>query len=359
MKIIQVTHALTYGDAASNQVVSLDKLFKAMKIESEIYAGKIDPSFVYPARKYADLIPSKEIVLIYHFSTGTSFVKKILKYPYPIVLYYHNITPARFFFGNAWGSFIASLKGRKQLIRLREKAFFAWAASEYSRQELEDSGFTNTSILPILIDFEAYKHTRLNQDLITKFNDSLNLLCVGRVTPHKKQEDAIRTLYYYKNFINNQSRLFIVGGAKKNYLAKLKKLSKSLGLENDVIFTGKISFDDLCTYYRIADAFISMSEHEGFCVPLIESMLFEKPVFAFDSTAVPYTLGESGILFNKKNPALISEIIHHILDDEGLRQKVIAAQNNQLREFTEDNIIKKVDMDIRFIMHAKSGGNYA
>lgn len=349
MKIVQVSHALTYGDAASNQVISLDRLFKKMNFRSAIYAGKIDSALEYPVSKYSGLRFSKDTLLIYHFSTGTSFVNQILKYPYPIVLYYHNITPARYFFGNAWGSFIASIKGRQQLKKLKDKAFFAWAASEYSRQELEEYGFKNSSVLPILVDFESYKRAQTNEELKERYSDSINLLCVGRVTPHKKQEDAIRTLYYYKNFINKNVKLFIVGGAKHSYLAELKKLAQTLKIERDVVFTGKISFDDLCTYYRISDAFLSMSEHEGFCVPLIESMLFKKPVFAYDETAIPYTLNNSGVRFDGKNPAILAEFIHYVISNENIQHKIIKAQDEQLNQFSYSSITNKVSKDINII----------
>lgn len=342
MKIVQVAHALTYGDAASNQVISLDKLFKSMNIESEIYAGKIDAALTYPARRFSELQPSRDVLLIYHFSTGTSFVKQILAYPYPIALYYHNITPARYFFGNAWGSFIASIKGRKQLMKLKEKAFFSWAASEYSRQELEEYGFKNTAVLPILVDFEVYKQAQINQGLVDKYHDSLKFLCVGRVTPHKKQEEAIKTLYYYKNFLDENVKLFIVGGAKKSYLEDLKDLAKYLKVEHDVIFTGKVSFNDLCTYYQIADAVLSMSEHEGFCVPLVESMFFKKPVFAKSCTAVPFTMGSSGVLIENGTPALTAEIISHILNNKSLLNSVVEKQAEQLRAFSEQQISRQI-----------------
>lgn len=359
MKIVQVTHALTYGDAASNQVISLDRLLKKTNIESAIYAGKIDPLVQYPVRKYSELKPARDIILVYHFSTGTSFVNQILDYPYPIVMYYHNITPAHYFLGNAWGSFIASIKGRRQLKKLKEKTFFSWAASEYSRKELEDYGFTNTSVLPILIDFESYRQASIDETIITRYRDSTNLLCVGRITSHKRQEDAIRALYYYKNFINMNSRLFIVGGAKKSYLAKLQELAKSLKIEKDVIFTGKVSFDELCTYYRLADVFLSMSQHEGFCVPLIESMVFEKPVVAFDATAVPYTMGSSGILYNKNDYGLVAEIINQVIKDLALRESVIEAQRGQLQMFTISKIQGTLEHDLQIIFSLSNERNQA
>ena len=170
---------------------------------------------------------------------------------------------------------------------------------------------------------------------------------MGRVTPHKKQEDAIKTLYYYKKFINANARLFIVGGGKQSYLTKLKRLVGNLRMENDVIFTGKVSFDELCTYYCLADVLLSMSQHEGFCVPLIEGMLFKKPVIAFEATAIPYTMGNSGILYDKNDCGLVAEMIHRVVQDESLRESVIAAQLKQLEEFATGTIKTVLERDLQ------------
>lgn len=351
MKIIQVAHALTYADAASNQVIAMDKMFKRLGYESKVYAEKIDNRLNYAIQNYSELIPSPDIIYIYHFSTGTSFIEKVLNYPYPIVIYYHNITPANFFWANAWGSYFSSIKGRKQLRLLREKTLFAWAASKYSRNELEQVGFKNTAVLPIIIDLEIYKHTEMNERIINSYQDNyINMLCVGRVTYHKKQEHAIRVLYYYKKFINLNARLFIVGGAKKQYQLQLKKLAEYLKIDRDVIFTGKISFSDLCTYYKCADLALSFSEHEGFCVPLIESMIFEKPIFAMSRAAVPDTMGQSGVLFDDVNPAVVAEMIHHVVTNKELLDSVIAAQSMQLKGFALKVIAHQLEKNISEII---------
>ena len=125
-------------------------------------------------------------------------------------------------------------------------------------------------------------------------DDYVNILFTGRVVPNKKQEDVIEAFYYYKRFIQPKSRLILVGsfaGIDK-YHDQLEAYVNKLGLE-DVIFTGQIKFDEILAYYQLADLFLCMSEHEGFCVPIVEAMYFNVPVIARDTSAIAWTLAGS------------------------------------------------------------------
>lgn len=338
MDIVQIAHAISYGDATSNQIIAMDKLMKRCGFRTAIFADKIDPKIEYDILPFNRFQYEVGIKVIFHFSTGTSFVDKVLALPSKIILYYHNITPPEFFEGFAWGSYFASKKGRQQLLELKSKAQFAWAASEYSRLELEESGFHHTGVLPIIVDFAEYQSAPLVESIIDQYQDgAINWLFVGRVTPHKKQEDIIRTFYYYKNCVEPNSRLILVGSQKRAYAEALRQLTKELSLEKEVILTNKVSFAEMCTYYRISQAFVCMSEHEGFCVPLLESMYYGLPVFAYDAAAVPYTLGNSGVLFDSKNYPYIAEMIGLALRDE-YRSAILAAQTKRLQDFSPDKI---------------------
>jgi len=157
VRIVQVNRAVTVDDAVSNQMVAMDAAFKKLGYDSQMYARSIASSFTSQVREFSTLLPQQDTLLIYHFSTGSGLTARILEYPYPVALYYHNITPARYYFGNAWGAFFHSLKGRRQLSDLARKVVFAWAASEYSRKELEGNGFKRTAVCPIIVDREKYQ----------------------------------------------------------------------------------------------------------------------------------------------------------------------------------------------------------
>jgi glycosyltransferase involved in cell wall biosynthesis len=134
-------------------------------------------------------------------------------------------------------------------------------------------------------------------------------------------------------------RLILAGNSSglEKYMSKLKVYADELGLD-DIVFTGQISFAKILAYYRSADAFVSMSEHEGFCVPLVEAMFFDVPVLAYASTAVPETLGESGIIFDKKDPSHAAACLHEILNNSDLREKIISEQRERLKFFGYENV---------------------
>lgn len=347
MKLVQVAHAITKGDAASNQIIAMDDAFKDLGLKSEIYSNKIDSAFDYRVKHFSQLEPGKDKIIIYHMTTGTSFTNAILKYPYPVALYYHNITPAGYFFGNAWGSFFRCLRGRYQIRQLQKKTFFAWSASEYSRKELQELSFGHTSVLPIVLNYQEYLKTEVNQALCTQLQDGmLNILIVGRVTPHKKQDEAIRLVDYYKRNISQKIRIIIVGNHKEGFGKKLQNLRKEFDLANNVIFPGKVSFADLCTYYRACDVVLSLSEHEGFCVPLVEGMIFDKPIVAYEAAAVPETVGHAGILLKSKNIKYMAETLEATLKSQVTLSRLSEARQERLNDFSRERLLRCLDQDI-------------
>ena len=128
----------------------------------------------------------------------------------------------------------------------------------------------------------------------------------------------------------------------ENYSDLLKKLVKKLGLENDVVFPGHIKFEEILAFYKVADLFLCMSEHEGFCVPLVESMFFEVPILAYNSSAIKDTLGNSGVIVNKKDYFLISELMNYILSDENVKKEIIKNQNKRLEDFQLEKVEKQL-----------------
>lgn len=170
------------------------------------------------------------------------------------------------------------------------------------------------------------------------------MLFVGRIAPNKAHEDIIKSFYYYKKYVSEDSRLILVGndGGFENYSKLLKKLIKELNLESDVIFPGHIKFEEILAFYKVADLFLCMSEHEGFCVPLVESMFFEIPILAYNSSAIKYTLGNSGVIVNKKDYFLISELMNFILSDENVKKEIIKKQNKRLEDFKLEKVEKQL-----------------
>jgi len=341
MEIHQILPTISSGDAIGNEVREIKRVLNEWGYKSEIYAQNIHPKI--NAKKYTEYkkVSSKENILIFHFSIGSEISEFVAKLPDKKIMIYHNITPPKYFCGVNETLVNLLENGKKELRSLVDYIDLAVGVSEYNRLELQKIGFKNTDVLPIIMDFHEYSSP--NEKLLLKYNDdSVNLLFVGRVTPHKRQEDIIKVFYYYK-LINPKSRLFLAGSYEgcEIYSDYLKKLIQDLNLK-DVHLLGKISFNDLISYYKLADIFICMSEHEGFCVPILESMYFEVPIIAYNSTAIPSTLDNTGILVNEKNYCEIAEMANLLIEDEELRSTLVKKQRARLDDFKREKIISQL-----------------
>lgn len=345
IKIIQVLPTMSYGDAVSNDAINIDKILKKNGYEAEIYAENIDKRMKDKVFKISKLKKvNKNDILIYHKSTGTDLSFLLEKYKCKKVMRYHNITPGKYL--EQYNKYLYNLVeyGRKGLEYASKYFDYSLADSKYNKSELDELKYKNTITLPILIPFEDYRK-EFDRKVIKKYSDGKkNILFVGRITPNKTQEDIIKSFYYYKNYVNKNSRLILVGNDNgfENYSDLLKKLIKELELENDVVFSGHVKFEEILAFYRVADLFLCMSDHEGFCVPLVESMFFEVPILAYNSSAIKDTLGNSGIIVNKKDYFLISELMNFILSDENIKKEIIKKQNKRLEDFQLEKIEKQL-----------------
>jgi glycosyltransferase involved in cell wall biosynthesis len=171
---------------------------------------------------------------------------------------------------------------------------------------------------------------------MARFDDGRrNLLFLGRIAPNKKQEDLMKLLHFYRR-IEPDARLILVGsGQLSNYTNWLHDFAFTLDLEDSVVFTGHVSQAEMIAFYQIADLYVSMSEHEGFGKPLIESMYFDLPVLAYHSTAVPYTMGDAGVLFRYKHYEALAEVVDILVNDESIRQSIILRQQLRVQDYFE------------------------
>lgn len=334
MKIIQILPTVSYGDAVSNDALALDRIIKSMGLDTEIYAETTGKNL--PVKNISNLkkISSHDII-IYHMSTGTDLNFSLNRTICRKIMIYHNITPPEFFRPYSHEMFALTNYGYQGLEYLKNTFNMCLADSEFNKSQLIEYGYRcPIEVRPVLIPFRNYRKAP-DRYIINKYSDGwTNIIFVGRIAPNKKQEDVIKTYYYYKK-INPKSRLILVGSwaGMENYYNRLKKYTEILGLD-DVIFTGHITFDEIIAYYQVADIFLCMSRHEGFCVPLVEAMFFNIPIVALDAGAVPETLGESGILLPDNDPFYAVETIFRILSDETFRRDILKKQKKRLSDFS-------------------------
>jgi glycosyltransferase involved in cell wall biosynthesis len=157
--------------------------------------------------------------------------------------------------------------------------------------------------------------------------------------PNKRIEDLLKVFYFYRKRIDPDSRLFLVGidTDMEIYSFALRQMIHDLALRG-VLFCGRVSQRELVTYYRLAHVYLCMSEHEGFCVPLLEAMHFGVPVIAYAAGAVPETLGEAGALASRKDFPELAELSALLCMDRELRGSMVAAGRERVREFLPDAV---------------------
>ena len=343
MRIFQMLSTIAYGDAVSNDTFAMEKIIKSLGYDTRIYAESIvAPLDKKDALKIEDL---KEVqpddIIIFHMSTGSRLNFDVAKYNCRKIVVYHNITPPQYFEGNDARFTQICEYGLEGARYLADKVDYCLAVSEFNKKDLIDMGYTcDIDVLPVIIPMSDYDK-KPDKGVIKEYSDGYtNILFTGRVAPNKKHEDLIASFYYYNRLYNKKSRLILAGSFREDdpYYIRLTEYTKKLGLGDAVVFTGHIKFDRILAYYKTADVFLCMSEHEGFCVPLVEAMKFHVPIIACANTAIPETLGGSGMLLDNKNPVYVAACIDRMVNDKALRADIIDKEDKRLAYFQYDNI---------------------
>jgi glycosyltransferase involved in cell wall biosynthesis len=332
-RVHQVLATLGYGDAIGHEVLGIQRVLRAAGYESEIFVDTADRRLEHLTTDYHEMVGAiaPDDILIHHFSIGSRASRTAYAMPGRMALVYHNITPPEYFVGVHKELVKLCFHGRRELTGYVRRSDLALGDSEYNRQELEALGFSATGVLPVVPDF-AHLDVPPNTTATAPFDDGwTNILFVGRVIPNKKFEDVIRTFHVYRTRHDHRSRLLLVGSYSgfERYFAMLQGLIARLGTP-DVYFLGHVTNEDLTAIYDVADLFLCASEHEGFCVPIVESFYKGVPVVAYAATAVPATMDRGGVLYETKDPFHIARIVQAVLDDEQVAAAVVASQDAAL-----------------------------
>jgi glycosyltransferase involved in cell wall biosynthesis len=329
IRIHQVLATLGYGDAIGHEVLGIQRVLRAAGHESEIFVETADPRLEPLTRDYRELVDHShpDNLLLHHFSLGSKASRTAFALPDRMALIYHNITPPEYFVGVHRTLARQCFRGRRELRAYADRCDLAMGDSEFNRQDLEMLGFPRTAVLPVVPDF-SHLDRQPNWLLAGQFDDDwTNILFVGRVIANKKIEDVIRFFDAYHTMFNPRSRLLIVGAQSgfERYLASLHQLVAELELPH-VHFVGHVSDEELVAFYEAADLFLCASEHEGFCVPLVEAFYMQVPVLAFAATAVPATMDGAGVLFEEKDPMHVAALMDAIISNVELQDAIVDGQ---------------------------------
>jgi glycosyltransferase involved in cell wall biosynthesis len=339
-RVHQVLASLGYGDAIGNLGQGLRRTLVGAGFESDIYVETADPRLEAQTTDYRAMVDdlSADDLLIHHFSIGSRASRTAFACPARMILVYHNITPPHFFLGEHPWLVRQCFHGRRELRAYRQRVDLALGASDFNRRELEAAGFDPTGVLPVVPDF-SHLDVQPDSRVLDSYDDEhANILFVGRLIPSKRPDNLIRYFQSYRARFGGRARLLMAGSFDQfgNYLAELHALAAGLGAK-DVHILGQVTNEELTALYDVADLFLCASEHEGFCVPLVEAFYKRVPVVAFASTAVPATMDGGGLLFDTRDPAEVAGLIDAVLSDEALEQRMLQAQDAALARLRSRN----------------------
>ena len=348
----QVLPNLGYGDAIGNHTVWIRDRLQSQGYHSEIYAKHVSPEMISESFVYSspDLIEESAAV-IYHHSIGSEITPWVCEHKGPKALIYHNITPPKYFapYSKEFASFLE--RGHEELRVLAKYFPISAGDSKFNAEDLKNSNFRNPVVVPLSIDPSKWAF-QPDEAVMSQFQDGrTNIIFIGRVVPNKRHEELI---YFLKFWLiqDPNARLIIVGtdDITSTYLKCLNVLAKKLRVDHAVVFTGHVNDAQLLAYYRCASIFLCLSEHEGFCVPVVEAMWFDIPVIAYDCTAVGDTMGDAGILIkDKSRPDLLAEQLFKQLTNPNIVEEIISKQRQRRSDFLPESNGNNIDNLIKIL----------
>jgi glycosyltransferase involved in cell wall biosynthesis len=327
--IHQFVPTLEPGAVGAHTLMVRDVL-RAAGHTSDVFASEIEPVWADRGAHLLRDSRTRADVIVYQMAIGSIVADAVLARDEPIVVNHHNLTPMRYITG--WQPVAAHgvAWGRAQLRELAVRSRLGVADSSYNEQDLIEAGFTRTTVVPILLDLTTFGVAPAP----VPARRGVTWLFVGRLAPNKAQHDIVKAFAAYRRFHNPDAHLNLVGGGREDgYARTLQRFIHALGLDDAVTITGGVSDAQLAAHYATADVFVVCSEHEGFCVPLLESMHHRVPIVAYAATAVPETLGEAGLLLDVKDPCTVAAAVDRVVGDTALRRQLVEAGARRVQDF--------------------------
>lgn len=336
--IHQFHPSCSVGDGVTNSLFFTRKLLRRLGFESEIFCEDIPAELKSEVRPLSGL-PGEGYLLLQHHSLGYRNAGWLDTLPAARVLVYHNITPPHLLPEGDLADL--SRLGRQQLREWAQACRGGIGVSAYNSTELADAGYRNLAVLPLLVDLEELRRKGWDRKASEQYRNCLNILFVGRINENKRQHELIEVFDEFEHFTDQPARLILAGGTTSGaYLERLQAMIDARGAQDRILLLGKVSDAVLQSLYRVADLFVCLSEHEGFCMPLLEAMAHDVPVVARDAGALASTLGSGGLLLEagQSDPREIAAAWRTLLAEPGLRRRVIAGQRRNLEHYAPQRL---------------------
>lgn len=326
------------GDGVTQSMLFTRHLLRQLGFDSEIFCADIAPELAGEIRPMASYPDEPENILLLHHALGHNYDYWVEALKSRLIMVYHNITPPEYFpLGSPTRRYCEL--GREQLASWRGRFIGAIGDSALNTSELLQAGYENAVTIPLLVNLERLRMIEPDKALIDRLSGAFNMVFVGRLAGNKCQHDLISIFAHLRRRLDVPARLLLVGGVSTNeYLTRLEAMRHELNLGHSVEIMGKVSDADLAAIYRTADVFVSMSEHEGFGMPLIEAMAHDVPVIAFNSSNIADTLGEGGILLDTKDSEKTAALIKIVSEEPELRRRILLGQRRNLLRFEHERL---------------------
>ena len=351
MEIHQFHTVIQFGDAISDEMIHIARILRGWGLRSNIFAEFWDEEcqpYGVPYQEY-ERFSSPGNVAIIHYSSWTPLISYALELPEQKILIYHNVTPGEFFGPYDrnkedwpwWASRPPSewlRYCRHMLGAVIHRVDLTFGDSSFNRDDLLEMGAKRAGVLPILIDWEKFGGPVDRETTEMYSREVPTIIFVGRIAPNKCQHDLVRMMECYTQVLGRDGRLVLVGDdiSLPAYTRYVRDLSRVMPAGR-VILTGKISKEELSAYYKTASVFVCMSEHEGFCVPLLEAMRYDVPVVAYAASAVRETMGGAGVLLHTKDPLKVARVVDALVRDKSFRSEVLSTQRKRVKRMREED----------------------
>jgi glycosyltransferase involved in cell wall biosynthesis len=338
VRVHQLLSAAGPFDAVTRQALAYNDLFAEWGISGDLHASAIEPRLPEPVHALHLLHPRPEDLLLIHYSAYAPRLEPLLALPNRKLLVYHNVTPARYMW--SFQPHVAALCeiGRDHLPRYAQAVDVAAAVSEFNAQDLREAGAREVRIVPVLFDPAQFGSPEPRQD-----RERPLILSVGRLSPHKRHDLVIRAFALFQREFAPEARLLCPGEPiSPGYRDQLAELAVRVGARN-VELPGPLDQHKLTNAYREASAALYLSEHEGFCIPLLEAFHFEIPVVARPRGGMPEVAGDAA-LWTAEDPDLgmVAELLGLVTADAELRAALAERGRARLEEYSHERTAAKL-----------------
>jgi L-malate glycosyltransferase len=323
-RIHQVLSGAGPVDAVTTQAFEYRSAFRSWGMEGGVHAAAIEPSVRSQVEPLKRLEPAPDDVLLFHYSAYAPRLEPMLEWPRRKLLVYHNVTPAEWLWEHQPHVATLCALGRDHLPRWAQGVNVAAAVSEYNARELRAAGARETRVVPILLERATRAASRPS-------GGPPRILSVGRLAPHKRPELVLQAFELYRRANAPDARLDMVGEPlSPGYERALRELAG-----DGVTIHGRVPQDELDRLWGRADAFLTLSAHEGFCVPLLEAFHAGVPVVASPSGGMPEVAADAA-LWADDDPAVVAELLDLAVRDDELRAELTARGNARAEAYSYD-----------------------